>query len=78
MLIIMGVVLILGGIWTLFNFRSEAVSHAAVQRRLARSLPWYRALPALTSVKAWRVLALLGGVVLIGIGAVFIGVGLGS
>jgi len=78
MLIVLGILLILVGISTMFRFRSEAVSHAAVQRKLARSLPWYRAFPALSSERAWRLLALLGGVILIGVGAVFISLGLRS
>ncbi len=73
MLIALGVLSILLGVVTLFQYRHEAARGAEVHRTLSKSFPWlYRLFRPATSERTWKVIALLGGGVLIAVGVIFI------
>jgi hypothetical protein len=72
---VIGVLLIIGGIYTAVLYRRGAELGASFHREVARMVPWLYRLPgarAATSEKAWRPLSVAMGLVLVGAGTIFI------
>jgi len=70
-----GSVLILAGVYGALTYKRGADRGSLFHRRLATVAPWlYRVFPARAALssKAWRPLALLGALFIIGVGVIFI------